>query len=100
MRKLKVGLALGGGAARGTAHIGILKALERENIPIHIITGTSIGAIIGAMYASHPSAVEIERKAHEYVESKQFNLPKFDFLKVKKFSKSGQGFFLQVHPSC
>jgi NTE family protein len=93
MRKLKVGLALGGGAARGTAHIGILKALERENIPIHIITGTSIGAVIGAMYASHPSAVEIERKAHEYVESKQFNLPKFDFLKMKKYSKSGLGFF-------
>jgi NTE family protein len=49
MRKLRVGLALGGGAARGAAHIGILKVLERENIPVHIITGTSIGAIIGAM---------------------------------------------------
>jgi len=93
MRKLKVGLALGGGAARGAAHIGILKVLERENIPIHIIAGTSIGAIIGAMYATHPSAVEIERKAYEYIESKQFKLLKFDFLDAEKYSRKGSGFF-------
>jgi NTE family protein len=93
MRKLKVGLALGGGAARGAAHIGVLKALERENIPIHIIAGTSIGAIIGAMYATHPSAVEIERKAYEYIESKQFKLLKFDSLDEEKYSRKGSGFF-------
>ena len=93
MRKLKVGLALGGGAARGAAHIGILKVLERENIPIHVIAGTSIGAIIGAMYATHPSAVEIERKAYEYIESKQFKLLKFDFLNAEKYSRKGSGFF-------
>ena len=93
MRTLKVGLALGGGAARGAAHIGILKVLERENIPIHIIAGTSIGAIIGAMYATHPSAVEIERKAYEYIESKQFKLLKFDFLDEEKYSRKGSGFF-------
>lgn len=49
--KLKVGLALGGGGARGLAHIGVLKVLEKENIPIDLITGTSMGAIIGAVYA-------------------------------------------------
>lgn len=49
--KLKVGLALGGGGARGLAHIGVLKVLERENIPIDLITGTSMGAIIGAVYS-------------------------------------------------
>ena len=43
----RVGLVLGGGGARGAAHIGVLKVLERERIPIHAIAGTSVGAIIG-----------------------------------------------------
>ena len=52
----KVGLVLGSGAARGLAHVGILKALHDHHIPIDIITGTSIGAFFGAIYASgmHP----------------------------------------------
>lgn len=48
----KNGIALGGGGARGLAHIGVLKALDELHIPIHFISGTSIGAIIGAAYAS------------------------------------------------
>jgi NTE family protein len=51
MTAKKVGLALGGGAARGLAHIGVLEVLEKEGIPIDMITGTSMGAIIGAFYA-------------------------------------------------
>ncbi len=47
----KVGLALGGGAARGLAHIGVLDVLERENIPINMIAGTSIGGMVGAFCA-------------------------------------------------
>jgi len=47
-----IGLALGGGFARGLAHIGVLKVLEQENIPINFIAGTSVGALIGAVYAS------------------------------------------------
>lgn len=47
----KVGLVLSGGGAKGAAHIGVIKALEESNIPIDYITGTSIGAIIGSMYA-------------------------------------------------
>ncbi|MFC2033977.1 patatin-like phospholipase family protein [Chloroflexota bacterium] len=50
-KRKKVGLALGGGAARGLAHIGVLGILEREGIPVDMIAGTSIGAVIGAMYA-------------------------------------------------
>ncbi len=53
---VKIGIALGGGGARGLAHVGVLKALEEEGIPIHYITGSSIGAIVGAMYAQHPNA--------------------------------------------
>lgn len=47
-----IGLALGGGFARGLAHIGVLKVLEEEKIPINFIAGTSVGALIGAVYAS------------------------------------------------
>jgi len=49
--KNKIGLALGGGAARGLAHIGVLEVLEKEGIPIDLIAGTSAGAAIGALYA-------------------------------------------------
>src|SRR5574344_2575027 len=46
-----VGLVLSGGGATGAAHIGVIKALEENNIPIDYVTGTSIGAIIGSLYA-------------------------------------------------
>ena len=52
---VKIGIALGGGGARGLSHIGVLKALEEEHIPINYITGTSIGAVVGAIYAQNPS---------------------------------------------
>ena len=48
----KVGLALGGGAARGLAHIGVLAALDESAVPIDCITGTSMGAMIGAAYCA------------------------------------------------
>lgn len=50
-KKRKVTLVLGGGSARGVAHIGVLGVLEKENIPIDMIVGTSMGALIGAAYA-------------------------------------------------
>ena len=50
--KSKIGLALGSGAARGWAHIGVIKALEKENIPIHFISGSSVGSYVGAVYSS------------------------------------------------
>ncbi|WP_027418405.1 patatin-like phospholipase family protein [Crocinitomix catalasitica] len=56
----KVGLVFSGGGATGFAHIGVLKALEENNIPIDYITGTSAGALIGGMYASGLSPLEIE----------------------------------------
>ena len=49
--KSKIGLALGSGAARGWAHIGVIKALKKENIPIHFISGSSVGSYIGAVYS-------------------------------------------------
>jgi NTE family protein len=51
MADKKVGLALGGGAAKGFAHIGVLQVFEEEGIPIDYICGTSIGALIGGHYS-------------------------------------------------
>ncbi|WP_396266990.1 patatin-like phospholipase family protein [Ideonella sp.] len=58
----RIGLVLSGGGARGFAHIGVLKALERQGIVIDAIAGTSMGAIVGGLYASGMSADEIERE--------------------------------------
>ena len=55
-----VGLVLAGGGARGAAHIGVLKYLEANNIPVDIVTGTSMGAIVGGLYAAGYRADEIE----------------------------------------
>lgn len=57
----KVGLVLSGGAAKGLAHVGVLKALEEHEIPVDYITGTSMGGIIGGCYAAGMSPEEIER---------------------------------------
>jgi NTE family protein len=59
----KIGLALGGGGARGLAHIGILKVLLREQIPIDVISGTSMGGIVGAMHAVGLSPEQMEAEA-------------------------------------
>jgi NTE family protein len=61
----RLGLALGGGAARGLAHIGVLKVLETEAIPVHGIAGTSIGAFIGALYAAGVPVQRMEKVARE-----------------------------------
>ena len=58
-----IGLALGGGFARGIAHVGVLKVLEAENIPIRYIAGTSVGALIGAAYCSGLSTADLEQVA-------------------------------------
>jgi NTE family protein len=52
MDRKRVGLALGGGGARGMAHVGVIRVLERENIPIDCIAGTSAGSLVGAAYAA------------------------------------------------
>ena len=57
---LRIGLVLGGGGARGAAHIGVLKELERLRVPIDAIVGTSMGAIVGGLYASGMSVAELE----------------------------------------
>jgi NTE family protein len=59
-RSPRIGLVLSGGGARGAAHVGVLKVLEEARIPIHAIAGTSMGALIGGLYASGMTAKDIE----------------------------------------
>ena len=59
-RRPRIGLVLGGGGARGAAHIGVLQELERLQVPIDAIVGTSMGAIVGGLYASGVSVAELE----------------------------------------
>ncbi|MGF6778742.1 patatin-like phospholipase family protein [Paraburkholderia sp. GAS334] len=62
-RPVRVGIALGGGAARGFAHIGVIKALEARNIQVDLVCGTSAGSVVGALYASGMTGIDMNRLA-------------------------------------
>ena len=91
----KVAVALGGGASRGLAHLGVLKALEEAGIKIDIVTGSSIGAIIGASYASHPKVADTIEQIHSYLHSPNFNQAKLNFIQEsgKEVKKTTYGQF-------
>jgi NTE family protein len=80
----RIGLALGSGAARGLAHIGVLEVLEAEGIHVDMITGTSIGALAGALYAQGRSAAEIKKIALDLTRTRLVSL-----MMDVKLSKSG-----------
>jgi len=97
-----IGVALGGGFARGIAHIGVLKVLEEEGIPIRMVAGTSVGALIGAAYCSGLTIAELEEVAHKvrFTTFVRWTLSRFGFasndrmvsflartLKVQKFEE-------------
>ncbi len=69
---MKIGIALGGGSAKGLAHIGVLQVLQKENIPINLVCGTSIGAIVGAIYSLNRDASVLKEKAVEVISSDTF----------------------------
>ncbi|QUM79077.1 patatin-like phospholipase family protein [Moritella sp. 5] len=69
----KIGLALSGGGAKGAAHLGVIKYLEKNNIPIDYIAGTSMGSFIGGMYAMGRSSAQIEAMLAEYDWSQGYN---------------------------
>lgn len=68
-RKIKIGLALGGGAARGFAHIGVIKALEAQGIEADIVVGTSAGSVVGALYAAGNNGFALQRIAMDMDEA-------------------------------
>jgi NTE family protein len=59
-KELKIALVLGGGSAKGFAHVGVIRVLEQEKIPIHMIVGTSVGSLIGGIYAANPDSFQLE----------------------------------------
>jgi NTE family protein len=71
-KKPRVGVALGGGGARGISHIGVLKIFEAHSLPIEVITGTSIGALVGGAYAAGFSARQLEDRTREFLASPLF----------------------------
>jgi len=90
----KVGLALGGGGAKGFAHIGVLKALEEYQIPIHKMAGTSMGSIIAVLYSAGFKADKILDMLHE---EKIWNWFKIDILKGGLVNLNGVKETLQKH---
>lgn len=69
---INVALVLGGGGAKGYVHLGVLEVLEKNNIPIDMIVGTSAGSIVGALYSDNPNITELKKKL--------FSLTKWDFI--------------------
>lgn len=87
--KLKVGLALGGGAARGLAHLGVLRALEREKIPLDVIVGTSMGAILGGAYAVRRDIERLEKEVRDVLSGEEFQRNKLNFLRETREQRGG-----------
>jgi NTE family protein len=90
----RIGLALGGGAARAFSHIGVISALEKHGIPIDIVTGTSMGAIIGAMYAARGDVAGLKTRIMAYLQSEEFATSGFDFF--RELDADGKGMLFQV----
>ncbi|MDP6339507.1 MAG: patatin-like phospholipase family protein [Candidatus Marinimicrobia bacterium] len=88
MPRPKIGLALGGGGARGAAHIGALQVLQKNNIPIHQIAGTSAGSVIGAMYAATLDPDWVENRFREFLKSEPFKALGTDHLLSKPASSN------------
>jgi NTE family protein len=78
-RPVRIGLALGGGFARGIAHAGVLRALERRGIPIHAIAGVSAGSIVAALYAGGltPDEIEIAARGMRFRDVARWTISKF-----------------------
>jgi NTE family protein len=93
-KQYKIGLALGGGAARAFSHIGVIAGLEKHGIPIDLITGTSMGAVIGAMYAARGDMPGLKTKIADYLLSEEFATSGFDFF--KELDADGEGLLFEM----
>ena len=83
-KKPKIGLALGGGAARGISHVGVIEVLEENGIDIHCVAGTSMGAIVGAVYLMEGSAAGLKRRMYEFFDSEAFKAAEFEELRERR----------------
>jgi NTE family protein len=90
----RICLALGGGAARGLAHLGILKVFEDAQVPFDMIVGTSLGALIGGLYASQPDAVYWMGRVEQYLRSFRSRKTRLEFLRrLEDTDSRNHGFF-------
>ena len=80
MKKINLGLALGEGGARGLAHIGVLQVLHERGLDIDIIAGTSIGALIGAMYSESQDPETMQRRFEEFIDSEIYQNAGFPYI--------------------
>jgi NTE family protein len=87
-RRRRIGLALGAGGARGLAHIGVFRAFEDESIPVDLIVGSSIGALVGAAFASGITAREMDEMVSDFLESPTFQNSALKSIKEVQASKS------------
>jgi len=92
-KMLQVGVALGGGAARGLAHIGVLEVLEQAQIPMDVITGTSMGALVGGLYLVEGSASRLIERMRQFLASEAFQSAPFERLRERRNNKENSGFF-------
>lgn len=84
-----VGLALGSGAAHGLAHVGVLKVVEEAGIPVDVVAGASMGALVGGLWAAGYTAAELERISMSLDKRSSF----FNLIGISDFSIAHQGFF-------
>ncbi len=97
MERKKVGLALSGGAARGFAHLGVIKVLVENNIPIDFIAGTSAGSIVGAAFACGLSVAEITEIGRKVT---WFRTTGFSYSPKGLLSNAPMGAFIKEHYPC
>jgi len=90
-RKKKIGLVLGGGGARGLAHLGALGVLSEEGIEPDLVAGSSIGALLGAIYATTGDYQAAIAKVYDYFQCDCYDKIKFDFLKQTEESGLNDG---------
>lgn len=98
LKKPKIGIALGSGGAKGLAHIGVIKVLEENNIPVDYIAGSSIGALVGGLYATTKDIKQVEKIALNINWRQMLHLIDFSFHqgfigggKIKKFIENNMG---------
>ncbi len=88
----RVGVALGGGAARALSHVGVIEGLEAHGIGVDIITGTSMGAVIGSLYAEQGDIAAVRSQIDAYLASEAFKRSRLAFMRDKD-AQEGEGIF-------
>jgi len=95
-KKGGIALALGGGGVRALSHAGVLRVLTAENIKIYHISGTSMGAVVGAMFALRPDPESLIDKWHEFIKSEIFDTTGLGYFRKRRSDESEEGFFQNI----